>query len=418
MEIVVNEEPAGNEVACQEPPKKRIRGTVPKCARVMQNKDGTHTVRYSPSKAMLMFETDGDDGDLRIPASDTHTRAPDDEHMAMLYMADVEKILLSIKFCRQKRANLVSKHTVPGFVIGSLYPHPINKTGMRDKDSTKVTEATHRYKHLHKALANLMASYDSKFKYTCMQVNEVTYKSKLHTDRANYGPSVIISFGDFTGGGELQYLDMKIDCHHKPAWFYGHLPHRAIPHTGGRRFSVVFFTSTPAGGFTKDKAGEGCDLILSCVEPHQAPLCLSNKRLDEVVKKNRREVEVQNLSSSSSPIGGVCVEHTDEPRIQEDGAVKHTNDDNTLNPDHHPPVSVCESSACCCKVPVNHKRAWPYMGNLETLWLQSHDRKPHNAHECLSFLRELAYDKKVWNPPSLDEAEWESVATHLFYFIS
>ena len=87
--------------------------------------------------------------------------------------------------------------------------------------------------------------HDPNFTFKSIQVNKSSGTVKEHTDSYNIGCSYIIALGTYTQGGELLYDQHPYDIHNKFLKIDGKVPHRPLPHTGGSRYSLVFFTPTP-----------------------------------------------------------------------------------------------------------------------------------------------------------------------------
>ena len=77
------------------------------------------------------------------------------------------------------------------------------------------------------------------FKYNAIQVNR-NCQCPPHKDKHNVGDSMLISFGEYTGG-EIVIDGEKYIAYHRPTIFNGHLlEHYNEPHDGDK-FSLVFF---------------------------------------------------------------------------------------------------------------------------------------------------------------------------------
>jgi len=82
-----------------------------------------------------------------------------------------------------------------------------------------------------------------KISWTGIQVNQ-DYHSKPHRDAGNNGNSIIVGFGDYTGG-ELNCWGVPHDIRHKPLIFDGSKElHWTLPWVG-TRYSLVFHTLNP-----------------------------------------------------------------------------------------------------------------------------------------------------------------------------
>ena len=78
-----------------------------------------------------------------------------------------------------------------------------------------------------------------KFDFTSIQVNHNLTCSK-HKDKKNEGESLLISFGNYTGG-EIMIDEVKHNAYKNKIIFDGHLlEHYNLPHKGNK-YSLVFF---------------------------------------------------------------------------------------------------------------------------------------------------------------------------------
>ena len=93
-----------------------------------------------------------------------------------------------------------------------------------------------------KAASDFIKTVHPKAKFTTVQINKCAKPCALHVDRRDVGPSYIVAHGSFASGGELQLLNFKVNIHNKVLTFNGQLPHRAIHHTGGDRYSLSIST--------------------------------------------------------------------------------------------------------------------------------------------------------------------------------
>jgi len=107
----------------------------------------------------------------------------------------------------------------------------------------------------HPELANLACAYARErfpdFVFTSIMVNEGG--SALHIDRANIGPSMIVSLGDHVGGELWQYPDTIIKVHNRLRPCDGLVPHMTMPYRG-ERFSLVYFNL--AGNFPQPERSD------------------------------------------------------------------------------------------------------------------------------------------------------------------
>lgn len=97
--------------------------------------------------------------------------------------------------------------------------------------------------YLYKLLLEIADKYIT-IPYTSITVNQ-NYKAGPHRDRNNMGESVLVSFGDFTGGqlriheGPLEGLH---DIRHKPLQTDFSVVTHSVEPWEGNRFSLVFYT--------------------------------------------------------------------------------------------------------------------------------------------------------------------------------
>jgi hypothetical protein len=79
------------------------------------------------------------------------------------------------------------------------------------------------------------------FEYKSVQVNK-NVTCPLHKDTNNVGDSLLISFGEYTGG-EIVIEGETKNAYHTPIIFNGHkLEHYNLPHEGNK-YSLVFFNN-------------------------------------------------------------------------------------------------------------------------------------------------------------------------------
>lgn len=88
--------------------------------------------------------------------------------------------------------------------------------------------------------------YFPDFKFNSVHVNK-NYGTPPHFDSKNTSTSVLVAFGDYKGGATCLYNDKtkkieKHDARTQPLIFNGsEVLHWVEPHSGGDRFSLVFF---------------------------------------------------------------------------------------------------------------------------------------------------------------------------------
>jgi len=94
-------------------------------------------------------------------------------------------------------------------------------------------------------------NYFPKFVWSEIQINNQTEgsRTKEHLDKINVGDSILIAFGDYTGG--RTYIKNKndknyeiLDARHQPIQFNGaERKHGVTTVSSGNRFSLVFYNS-------------------------------------------------------------------------------------------------------------------------------------------------------------------------------
>ena len=111
-------------------------------------------------------------------------------------------------------------------------------------DTTKfLSKAQELYPELLFAFQEFRDYHFPEFDFTHVMMNK-SYPVDWHFDKANVGESVVIAFGDFTGGS-TQVIDddgiRNLDTRHKPVKFDGSkIKHRVEPFEG-ERYALVFF---------------------------------------------------------------------------------------------------------------------------------------------------------------------------------
>ena len=112
------------------------------------------------------------------------------------------------------------------------------------KDPKKfLSKAQELYPELLFAFQEFRDYHFPEFDFTHVMMNK-SYPVDWHFDKANVGESVVIAFGDFTGGS-TQVIDddgiRNLDTRHKPVKFDGsRIKHRVEPFEG-ERYALVFF---------------------------------------------------------------------------------------------------------------------------------------------------------------------------------
>jgi hypothetical protein len=120
-----------------------------------------------------------------------------------------------------------------GAIFGLTRPRNNNAHLVLSKDSK-------RHPDIYKVIMNLGKEIVP-FKFNSVQVNR-NLECPPHRDRRNVGDSLLVSFGEYTGG-EIVVEGRKFNAFHQPIVFNGsELEHWNMP-IHGDKFSLVFFTN-------------------------------------------------------------------------------------------------------------------------------------------------------------------------------
>ena len=112
--------------------------------------------------------------------------------------------------------------------------------------SLKVSKPSKVKKHqfLMQLASMYIKEYDPNFKYTSIQFSKCM-KTPKHKDRNNVGNSMIIAFGDYTGGGLIMYdedgNEYTHNIYHKPLVFNANENYHRTEDFVGTRFTITFF---------------------------------------------------------------------------------------------------------------------------------------------------------------------------------
>lgn len=246
--------------------KRRKRTPLPSCGRLMHLNGGTQAaVVYAPWKAIKKYShiatpTPAGAGEV------VDVRADDPDAARACITETLEQLRTIDPFPQQTRNNIHKKAPVDGVTLGQIYKFGVNLPSGKRSRVFGDTTATRRYPALYDATVRLARAFDEKAEFTGVQINRCTYECDVHVDRRNFGQSYIIALGSFTHGGRLQYVDRTYDIHNKLMHFHGQLPHRALPHTGGDRYSIVYFTGGDLGGDVQARS-EAANFIDICENP-------------------------------------------------------------------------------------------------------------------------------------------------------
>jgi hypothetical protein len=134
----------------------------------------------------------------------------------------------------RKREGLNNRCGFPayrGAIFGMVRPRKNSGQMCLSLDSKRHPDIYHELMHLGNAIVP--------FEFNSIQVNR-NLQCPPHKDKHNVGDSLLISFGDYSGG-EIMVDGHKYDAYHKPVIFNGsELEHWNLP-IEGDKFSLVFF---------------------------------------------------------------------------------------------------------------------------------------------------------------------------------
>ena len=166
----------------------------------------------------------------------------------------MEKRIGRLKF--QTSTNRKKLLTVPESLGGSMLwgstfrQHPAHyKQRKPDPDTNgklNMTKLKEEEPDLRDYFIGFRDWYFPDFKFNSVHVNK-NYGTPPHFDSKNTSTSVLVAFGDYKGGATCLYNDKtkkieKHDARTQPLIFNGsEVLHWVEPHSGGDRFSLVFF---------------------------------------------------------------------------------------------------------------------------------------------------------------------------------
>jgi hypothetical protein len=147
-------------------------------------------------------------------------------------LKSVGNILASMKMRKQPRSNVKGDEDtdVRGIALGVLNARVY---GVIRSTASEI------HPNLTRTLVNLARHAYPDFKFTTIQVND-NYKSCLHIDGNNVGPSLIVGVGDYSGGGLWTLEHGELPVNHRWQEFDGNLPHCTLPFKG-TRYTLIYF---------------------------------------------------------------------------------------------------------------------------------------------------------------------------------
>ena len=159
----------------------------------------------------------------------------DDAAVIFEILDSIKQFPKSIRYNTRNKEEFKQGMNKKAFCLGSIH-------SFRQGPRVSVATSIPRLKPILDALILLMRVYNPKFKFSSIQVNKNFTPGSLHVDN-NQGESMMISIGNFHGGG--LWIDGVGERHtrHNFVKFDGNRPHMALDYEGGDRYSFVFFTS-------------------------------------------------------------------------------------------------------------------------------------------------------------------------------
>ena len=250
--------------------KRRKRTALPPCSRLVHEGNEQCRVVYAPWKALRDF---GGMERVQIP-NVCVKRTIMDSPLGLETASTLLYMLRHLEDFPLQTRRRVCDLPVEGMVLGKATVFDKRDSTGRRPVVVKDTRATKQHDQLWQAACAFMKAVAPTAKFTSVQINKCTTPCKLHVDRRNFGPSYIIALGSFTEGGQLQLLNFEVDIHNKLLSFNGQLPHRALPHSGGDRYSLVFFNVGGAEGRVQCRDVDG-DLIDICANSSTVRVALT-----------------------------------------------------------------------------------------------------------------------------------------------
>lgn len=171
------------------------------------------------------------------------------------YMAEaLVKELDGVKFSKQslstQRKKILQKQSNDS---GSMNLGKVHRMFTKFIGPTKDTE---RFPTVWEAVKAYAAALNPDFKWTTVTINK-NIKCLPHFDKKNYGQTMIVSLGDFTGGRlHLVETDEMIDIKGKPHYFNGSQVLHSTEDFTGSRYSLMFYNHGKSEGTTEMKDDE------------------------------------------------------------------------------------------------------------------------------------------------------------------
>ena len=130
-----------------------------------------------------------------------------------------------------------------GYTWRSYLSPTRNRTPVPGHEKLWYTKLRDDYPEFHDIAKEFRDLHFPKFKYSQIQINK-NYPIPKHKDSKNQDESVLVTFGDFTGG--LTCIDsngitLKFDARDRKALFDGSKHEHWVEPFNGDRYSLVFF---------------------------------------------------------------------------------------------------------------------------------------------------------------------------------
>ena len=112
------------------------------------------------------------------------------------------------------------------------------------KGKKKLSLFTDRFAHIMELFKEFINSHYPEFEFDGVYVNK-NVQCKKHIDSKNVGQSLLVGFGEYSGGESCLFLDKEyvFDIQNHSLIFNGsQIEHKSLPFTGNR-YSLVFFKS-------------------------------------------------------------------------------------------------------------------------------------------------------------------------------
>jgi hypothetical protein len=174
-----------------------------------------NAINYLKKYDVVRDKKEGEIRLLRVKGLDLHT----------IYTM-LQKISIPIKQGKSSRLGFPKHRSVPFGISRARYSAKVGPSW-----------ATLKYPHIWEEIQKIGNYFN--FKFTTVQLNH-NLQCPPHKDGNNVGDSLLISFGEYTGG-EIVINGETHNAYHNPIIFNGYeLEHYNLPHEGNK-YSLIFF---------------------------------------------------------------------------------------------------------------------------------------------------------------------------------